>query len=169
MRTKYNSYLLLLAVIILLLAGCNSNESSAIDLVQNSPVSYGNVYYTIQDLDATSTTIQAMPSYKEAANQLMKNTTWETFEGQDGRTYVNLAGHMGFLGFQSDILIQWVIKGDLESDNAVPYFNAIEIDGVPKDEGMFDALNCTMLYDLNVINEEQLAMLAMLLAIGSLF
>ena len=156
---------------ILVMAGCtggsSSQEAKAIELVQNSKTSYGRVYDVLLEMGANHI-VQKMPSYQSATDKILIDSKWSSFQADDGNIYVDLKGGTSFIGNYTDYHIQWVIKGDMNTNNARPYLYAFVMDGVPQTKGMFDTFSVTILYDLNVINEEELAVLGVLMVLNNL-
>ncbi len=70
---------------------------------------------------------------------IMNSPSWESFEADDGMTYVNLDGLVEY-EVVSNVLVQFIIK----KDKSGFVYNAMEIDGEPQEEYVADILLATM-------------------------
>ena len=70
---------------------------------------------------------------------IMNSPSWESFESDDGMTYVNLDGLVEY-EVVSNVLVQFIIK----KDKSGFVYNAMEIDGEPQEEYVADILLATM-------------------------
>ena len=70
---------------------------------------------------------------------IMNSPSWESFEADDGMTYVNLEGLVEY-EVVSNVLVQFIIK----KDKSGFVYNAMEIDGEPQEEWVADILLATM-------------------------
>ena len=70
---------------------------------------------------------------------IMNSPSWESFESDDGMTYVNLEGLVQY-EVASNVLLQFIIK----KDKSGFVYNAMEIDGEPQEEYVADILLATM-------------------------
>ena len=113
--------ILSLSILLIFIASCGQ---SSVDMVKDGV------------LDTCPTkTIGDMVS----SELIMNSPSWESFEADDGMTYVNLEGKVQYEDV-SNVLVQFVIK----KDKSGFVFNAMTIDGEPQEEYVADILLATM-------------------------
>ena len=70
---------------------------------------------------------------------IMNSPSWESFDADDGMTYVNLEGLVEYEDV-TNVLVQFIIK----KDKSGFVFKAMTIDGEPQEEYVADILLATM-------------------------
>lgn len=160
--------LLLMLISFSVLSGC-SNEPKIpkeIQIVQQSKTSYGTVYDLLVEFNAQST-INKMPSYGEAIERYLNDVKWASGKDESGNGIVQVSGYMSYLGNYSEFIIEWIVKGDVEGNNAQVYYSGMAINGVNPGKGVFDTISVLMLYELGVINEEEVAYLGLFISLNN--
>ena len=77
----------------------------------------------------------------EAVDGFMGNPQWESIEDENGNIYVNIKGDILYQDKEIEALLQYEVNADDTFD-----FNALEFNGIPQNEVMYNALIIKM-YD----------------------
>lgn len=160
--------LILMLISVSVLAGCSNEPEVAKEIqnVQQSKTSYGTVYDLLVEYNAQKT-INKMPSYGKTIERYLNDVKWASGKDASGNVIVQVSGYMSYLGKYSEFIFEWIVKGDMEGNNARAYYSGMTINGINPGKGVFDTISVLMLYELGVIDEKELAYLGLFISLNN--
>ena len=165
---RSNILLLLMLFSFSVVSGCSNEPKVAkeIQIVQQSKTSYGTVYDLLVEINAQRT-INKIPSYGEVIDRYLFEVEWTSGKDESGNIIVQVSGYMSYLGNYSEFIIEWIVKGDIEGNNAQVYYSGMVINGVNPGKEVFDTISALMLYELGVIDEKELDYLGLFISLNN--
>ena len=110
-----------------------------------------------------------MPTFKGAVDKIFSDSVWSSGKDNNGQTLVQLEGFVKIEGVQTPIIIQWRIEGDLSTNTAYPVLHGFAMFDTPQPKAVFNLFTLQLLQALNILSEEDAAILATYMAIDYLF
>ena len=165
---RRSTILLIIMFISFLLSGCLNERDVAkeIQIVQQSKTAYGTVYDLLIEFNGQRA-INKIPRYGEVIERYLYDAEWASGKNDSGDVIVQVSGYMNYLGNYSEFIFEWIVKGDIEGDNAQVYYSAMTINGINPGNEVFDTISTLILNELGAINEKDLEFLGVFISLDN--